>query len=485
MFFLTPAFAHWVLDDNIFLRHAVNRIFRRVVDGSITRHSGMKVHTVVAVVDKLPTPSPVHDLGALEAGAMHRMRTPPVGDVGSEGMAYVTLNASAVQFKERASPDEESTITLVTSRNAESQTVEVPLAETIFQTGTPTTMFRSSWSKPEENIPMDRVAKIDLGRLILRLCQDKGAEQCSALAVPLIPLTFPRIVKSGMGNIVRQFVGPEGDAVTASGELEKVVPQYTKSRNEPPQAMQVWALVIPQHVSKSVQDKTYELLEDTREIQSDSSERVWARLWARDPPKWTGIVPLALSKGARLHRVLSGGGGWGKKAGLLSLDPSVHVAKPASRDDAGEYDALAELSASMQPVVHPGDSIQFFASPPDGKGSGNPELTPVLRPWMWEWGTIPSTIDERSKSWQYAPSSASHVIHHFRGVFGALSEAGFTLKQRELGESDSGEDLTVEHTTKVDVPFSRFSVINLGRRDKQEESLPGQQVGSQESAKQL
>lgn len=80
-------------------------------------------------------------------------------------------------------------------------------------------------------------------------------------------------------------------------------------------------------------------------------------------PRQAGFVDYLANK-----ITVSGGGGWGKKKGLLSLDPQVsHFSPPESE----ELDALLNMN-SEDGFVPAGSSIQFFAAcpvPPPGDHS--------------------------------------------------------------------------------------------------------------------
>jgi len=113
--------------------------------------------------------------------------------------------------------------------------------------------------------------------------------------LPLIPLTAPRQVLHCAGNILRELSSPEdpNTGIPASRELESAVDSYLKENPQarPGRKLDIFALITPP---------------------------------GRKHPQWgryEGIDPWDLQSGQKLRRVLSGGGGWGKKMGLLSIDP--------------------------------------------------------------------------------------------------------------------------------------------------------------------
>jgi hypothetical protein len=288
---------------------------------------------------------------------------------------------------------------------------------------------------------------------------------------------------ASMGNILRQISDgtPANQSQPASQELESLVPQFHKSRGEPPQAIAVWALVIPQALQLSLKVKTKYFLKKLRgkensgiNKQSSAShdwEALWEALWRSNPTMWTDLVTNAIKKGARLHRVLSGGGGWGKKAGLLSLDPvitSIESESSASQKFSDQLDGPGDLSSALHPVAHPGDAIQFFVSPPEpNRDAGKINLDTAKQnesesassPWRWEVGTIPSTIDAlQASSWQHNNADSEEVLV-FRDCFGALAEGGMSFKRHlHIGSRDL---VSVVGGTKIDVPFSRFCSVDF------------------------
>ncbi|KAI5853829.1 hypothetical protein BZA05DRAFT_394858 [Tricharina praecox] len=144
--------------------------------------------------------------------------------------------------------------------------------------------------------------------------------------MPLTPLTKPRKITEGMGNILRTLEGPDGDGdEAASRELESAVDKYLDS--------------LPEGV--------------------DTPERVdvFARLTTQEPS--SDVTELLFQPGVRLHRVLSGGGGWGSKAGLLSLDPQNE--RDVSQF-AHEFEARFDGDADYvhDGIVQKGQWIQFF-----------------------------------------------------------------------------------------------------------------------------
>lgn len=487
VFFVTPSFSSWLLDDGVFLSKALRRAYAHVLDRD--DQLPVRVHALCAAVDKLPTPEPVSIVDTLKAQASARMRGPPVRETGFEGMAYATLCFSDSIPSQPSVPDETAAISFVapTAPDAPGAFVDIlrlPLANTVFQTGSPTTMAYSIWEKGSGMRELTLKSKQDVTHHTIRM-QDKGGTRhyTSTFAVPLVPLTVPRCVEASMGNILRRVTGPDGESVTASQELEHVVPRYFSTRGEPQQATTVWALIIPKHTMDSVSQKTNSLVKGSWDkaglglpVNEDDQ---WESLWKREPPLWNDLVPTALSAGARLHRVLSGGGGWGKKAGLLSLDP-ITTTEDSSPTIPGIVDGPEDLSSALRPVARDGDYIQFFIFPSSKLDVPGPlemefkrlqEVSDSERLWGWEFGTIPSTVDSPPTNSGQHDGSPSNDVFVFRHTFGALTEGGMTITRRHTPKTRDSPPLP--HGSKIDVPFSRFSAVNiLGSHEE-----PQQDVG--------
>jgi hypothetical protein len=231
--------------------------------------------------------------------------------------------------------------------------------------------------------------------------------------------------------------------------------------------MKVWALVIPEGAAPSLNGNLDEVSFDLNPSSFDINE-AFQKLWREDRPACNDAISFAMSRGARLHRVLSGGGGWGKKAGLLSLDPEISYEDHTSASQTIGVDFLKDFDveeSALKEVARPGESIQFFVAGPDDIASLKLEVKDHLSkhrtsPLYLEIGTIPSTIDQVPSAVENLESSepVEPVILVFRGSFGALSEGGMSIT-RETKSSD--KEASVQVQSKVDVPFSRFTAFQL------------------------
>ncbi|OCL06780.1 hypothetical protein AOQ84DRAFT_389960 [Glonium stellatum] len=499
IFFLTPSFAKWLLDDEIFLRKALKKAYKHTINNP---EIDQTIHTLVAVVDRLPAPSSTGGSENGIDGVATRVRPPPVAKNGYEGVAYSFGDISYLPSGGGGSQEmtdildgSPSTISLRSflkfKDDCKTQTldaiIQIPLANTIFHTGYSATMFSHRWKKPKGTTDINLEKKTQLKHQSIHWPDTLWGERPVTFSVPLIPLTTPRCIEAGMGNIVRRVLGPGRKSMTASQELEESVPQYFIARGIPPHAMTVWALVIPEDtVLPLVQKMAHLLTEDVSESEIAETDTLdlsssLQTLWKRNPPVWNDMVWSAVKQGARLHRVLSGGGGWGKKAGLLSLDPdlSYKQLRETPHDSALEMSASEDLS-TLHEVAKPGEFIQFFMSPTDGDKTreihteGAKDVSVESRIWSLEFGTISSSIDSMPESTSEGATDSSYPsIRVFRKHFGALSEGGMSIIRSRQAEKMGPWDTIVR--SKVDVPYTRFSAVRF-KNAKRSKDVSGAKV---------
>jgi hypothetical protein len=478
VFLTTPSFASWLLDDAVFLEKALAKLYKALP-------ASTPVHAVCAVVDRLPQPHHTRsadDQNPIQAEVARRATHPPVNDTGVEGIAYLALPHQAILSAQPTLHGEHGCIdfltrTKATGHGTHHNRVRVPLANTVFQTGLPSTMITSSWS-PSSSAKLERTSREPLNTLAINLSAPRYYD-LPTLSIPLVPLTSPRKVHGHMGNIVRALVDAHGNKMTASTELEQAVPRYFKTRGEPPQATSAWALVARGRPARRLVLLQENQLDSPESEETDSDQpQALERLWSANPPQWDRRIQHAFLRGGRLHKVLSGGGGWGKKAGLLSLDPMPigppQAAQAANIDD--DYETVNDFSMALKPVVRDGDYIQFFVSPAVAQEphttvhsfleqEDTPSASAETKVWSWEFGVIPSTIDAiPSNSPQNTPEAPGHITVH-RGTFGALTEGGLTLMRGTNMDRKTGIAKKDLNTTTIDVPFARWSALRLAPKE--------------------
>lgn len=446
---------------------------------------------IVAVVDRLPLPA-----GSLK---------------GTEGLAYafapdpgrqlsstpVPLNTSAQKpgtLSFALPPVAE--LTSVKPRNTVT-TIQIPLAQTIFSNGLPSTLVHSHYHFDPLSGALRKSASQRLESQTLDLYVGSQPTELAA-SIPLIPLTPLREVQHSMGNIIQkvslsQFPErslesevPNGrkahglaraedeqpTLVPASQELEEAVSDYFRFVGIAPQPVQVWAVILTASARESINRRagTDEVHKATKRLLASEEEGV-RQQWAS-----TGIerglssaILEVIGQGGRLCRVLSGGGGWGKKAGLLSLDPDVEYSTRDLRGETGwkfdfegddSFEAVQrQRREALGEIVREGDGVMFLLAPKDvqrdalapQKSQSTPGCAVTL-------GVVPSSINEYASS---SPSDNGHTskianeLEHHANFFGMLSEGGLAISV--TGPSDN-----VLTQSKMDVPFQQLSVIEKG-----------------------
>ncbi|KAK3337130.1 hypothetical protein B0T19DRAFT_411586 [Cercophora scortea] len=321
--------------------------------------------------------------------------------------------------------------------------VTVPLANTIFNTGRSHTLFASRWQIGPGAQPR-LVALVEKSSQVI--VPGKLSAGASSVAVPLVPVTEARKIVTGLGNILRQ-VEIDGKPTPASKELEAVIPMLLQARakesgEQPTGPTGVWALIYPEHVATS--EKLQRVLQLS--TSSSSQERKKAR-------EVSECISKLLAAGCHIRRVLSGGGGWGLKQGLLSLDPQTRYSTP-DQEDVESFIRSFNGEDSGAGIVTPGSYVQFLVAPSQSAAgesllASEPEVdgdstrvilgTQEAEVEAADFGDVDMTIDSE--------------------LFGAVSNQGIYVVSR----GDAADGGGVEHaviTTKIDSPNS-FVVSDL------------------------
>ncbi len=414
---------------------------------------------LVAVIDKIPYPR----------GAPLKGKAPDFSKIsGFEGVSVTVLRSSKdsapnlwsarewKQERETMTVQQRCTLSFLirpsnkgiaesTGQRDALYSLQLPVANTLFNNGQTSTVFAERWDfsqKSTSKLRGLRTRKAFLPTQVLRLTSFDGDQL--RLSTILQPITPPRIVAAAMGNIIRQVYpgsdsNPDGTA-PASRELEEVISQNIETSQVPAPKSEIWALIIPRE-----------------------STVTW-------PLVWPGHIQTLFENGSRLHKVLSGGGGWGPKEGLLALDPDPdygnheHEMEP----DFGDGQNIAkEKSSAFDEIVKAGDAVTFFnlrsvdpsyipEKPSENRSSWDFKIAP-----SFSLGTIPSKMDEVPDS-ILGPSGTELPFDYvlIRNHFGMLSEHGMSLKIETHSSDDSGsfdaEPLGTVVRTKIDAPYTVF-----------------------------
>ncbi len=242
----SPNHAVW-LEDTDFMSSFLRRCsFNLARDGDDSRSRSRDVSVLAAVVDGL-CPTRRRGLPASGLSVLYGQLDdilPGMWDASHDSPAQRT----ALDVPHQSSISVALSPLLGDSRCLK---VALPLANTVFQNGRRSTLLASRWLSDGAGDPYELVA------LAERQSQDvvpsfRSIQTYTSVAVPLVPVTRPRKIVAGLGNIVRQ-VDVDGEPSPASRELEAAIPRLlearSKSVSDVPAAaagpIAVWALVLP------------------------------------------------------------------------------------------------------------------------------------------------------------------------------------------------------------------------------------------------
>ena len=443
MLLVTPAHIQLLDDDSTF----IPSLLRLVVETTKPRQD---FDLVAAVIDRIPqarstTPYRLRSSHAAVVDFLPRTQM----EDGYEGVSVAVLDSEAAApdlWLPRKTSNERETMTIQqrctlsfslppspgvrtqlsdksVSQPLVKRMLQLPVANTLFQNGKTSTLFAQRWSlhfSGESTSDHISSKKTWLPQQIVQMgtvFADEGMRlQFDHLVHShLVPITPARTITAAVGNIVRKISGGDVSAepVPASEELERAISTAIQQGQIPAQQAGVWALIRPQR---------YAALDKAAQLQGD----------VRD------VIQYAILSGGRLHQVLSGGGGWGEKHGLLALDPDSDYShhhrafEPSFGDD---QDLEAENREALGEVAKPGDTITFYVykSPsfadtanlqtPESWNSNQPAATNLI------FGSLPSTMNTMPEvDTTEAEAHAQPELIVQESHFGMLSEQGMSLE---------------------------------------------------------
>ncbi|THV52811.1 hypothetical protein BGAL_0067g00010 [Botrytis galanthina] len=492
---VTPAFANWLEDEN-FVKRVLECFTYHHVDGKPNY-----VVVVGAVVDGL-APSPDDIPIAERAGPLE-------GFSFLHGLRSRVLRPDNVwnpeSFKDNATnPDKLSHLIISGNKSqkpwelALTTTISLPLANTLFVNGKHSTLEIAKWTRRNE------------GEYKCIQREQKQYQHIKAfhyentmippIFVPAVPLTLPRPIANGLGNIVRQLSFGSGDTDNrpASSELETQVTRFMEYSNLRTN-IGVWALIYRKELlNPNLKASTLESAEDLEST------------WSNDD-KNLRFVGTQIALGAILCRVVSGGGGWGAKQGLLSLDPQMTYEDVVSASFEYTDQSMEKAQDStLGNLARRGDHIQFFTinpsklkepeSPMDiPESTENTEADSIVDDKVarkrlltqepektelnlrdatdlsWSsrttFGAVPSTIDKIPSYDIHDSSNSSNETLPFltfrKGEFGAVSESGIYLHSSHQKQVNAKSYELIN--TKIDMPYSYIYRDQPGTSPKQTE----------------
>ncbi|OQO09961.1 hypothetical protein B0A48_04316 [Cryoendolithus antarcticus] len=459
---LTPGSADLAQDETL-----PHRMFAKLTG---LDRSSTSFESIVAVVDKLPLEGHEPDV--------------------VEGLSYILLrNTSALDVSMhrplQSSAMKPGSLNFVVPANREAFghrsvpiTAQLPLAQTTFTNSLVSTLLHRSYTAaPDSTLELQSTQYLESATIALPF---QTLNSHFFFSAPLIPLTPLREIRHVMGNIIRQIAAhpsvpgrtttesidwsllPDDTTMPASEELEKAVTAYFTALGLPPSAVQIWALVLP--VSFSI-GRTVQRLERLSASPPLFETETIRAAWRPDAEtheqlrQSTGaLIGQVLAFDGRLVRVLSGGGGWGKKAGLLSLDPDTQYSTRELRQDSGwafdfgNEDAEAMKLEALGEIVKEGERIMFLIGPENLDNSFRWAHADKREKSRFEiasrgvtLGAIPSSVDAVAPA--PSPNAPVTLVHH-PGRFGMLSEGGMAFA-RTMPSGDI-------QRTKFDIPGGRL-----------------------------
>ncbi|KAL8913763.1 MAG: hypothetical protein Q9171_001497 [Xanthocarpia ochracea] len=378
---------------------------------------------------------------------------------GREGAISIRQQRSTLSFQ--FGPNKELVDETLTAKSFQSKTIRLPVANTVFHNGRESTIQAQRWIVGETILEptLACVKRRWLHEQVLRIgfpYPQKPDHYPLHVTIPIVCLTHRQRVATSMGNIIRQLHSMEDaseaghfvfqtEAEPASKQLENAVAEWITEPGNETKAVEVWALVRPPTVLQ-----TFRL------------------------PFFSDLVKA----GGHFHKVLSGGGGWGNKQGLLALDPEVDfdvTPEFSMAQTLGNGGPEPEGSNVSGQIVNPGDVVQFFAHKPiESSAKTFPTAAGSLTlscPPCIVFGTTASTVDampEPSSTTPRAPSSSDCIFVHRH--FGMLSEQGVSLTTVSIDGEVS--------RTKIDVPHA---VLSCGIHSQFVHSSPTQYEPSAQS----
>ncbi|KAG4428536.1 hypothetical protein IFR05_015982 [Cadophora sp. M221] len=437
----------------------------------------LQIDVVCACVDGL-APGP-------EMLSMSRGQRPKEGFSILHGLRKNTLHPlwTGSETSPSKSPSIQSSITLRKGLSGPPD-VTLPLANTLFKNGRLSTLLVSRWQyNPASEGFVAIEGPVERTNVVVNLL-DTVTSRIPHSYIPAVPLTPARPIVNGLGNIVRtvDFGGEEGIG-PASRELESTVTEYLDFREYGNTTIDVWALIVPPESVPKRADSGLELATPEDKFLSTNGSEI-RKKWPAPLNSYEDLdyIGYWIKRNAKFCRILSGGGGWGAKQGLLSLDPQTTYSEiPEARFDFSGGSLEEQQTSALGNIAQQGAYIQFFVASRE-RGLGliqHPvERGKILMRKSAVFGAVPSTVDDIPPQPQTQTAAdngtktGSKSIHVRRGHFGFVSESGMFVRH---GPDRSA---TGDGFTKIDMPYSYFYVdyrdpLKELKESKETTEMPG------------
>lgn len=406
---------------------------------------------LAAVVDRIPYPN-IPSRTETSGDQVHELKT--LSELhstdGSEGISVAVVDSESaaqglwstrkeeLEERETMSIEQRCTISFTFNQHAVDagkntaqasnqppvlRGVQLPVTNTLFQNGRTSTLFIQQWESLKSGnelgeLECTREKSIPSQVLHIRngFEEDNENRWDYSFDSCLASITRPRVISDAIGNIIRRIDIDNGaDAsAPASQELEKAIHQSIQEGSIQAQQVEVWALVRPQN---------YRILDESPQA-NDVGRK---------------LDQSSILSGCVLHKILSGGGGWGEKQGLLALDPDVRYGwKPQKLQFLSEdsRDVEAQKTHALGEVVKPGDTVTFYAYNPPlpqehkvvPQSSSSAKLLSIALPQSIVFGTLPSSMDAMPSMQSIESTERQSRDIIVRNYFGMLSEQGIGLR---------------------------------------------------------
>ncbi|KIL84281.1 hypothetical protein FAVG1_12518 [Fusarium avenaceum] len=311
--------------------------------------------------------------------------------------------------------------------------ITIPLTNTTFQNHKTSTLIVSRYDLSQDSPKLVEQTEKNSQQITLPLQKKLPSINDLGIWAPLVPLTRPRVVTESFGNIVRRIT-IDNESIPASNELEPAVDElHTRKSDLVQSPMGIWAIITPPTFDQPGNSSS--------SVDPDSEVTFSEGLNITDLISSTsGHLAELYKQGGRLYQILSGGGGWGAKKGLLSLDPQrTHFA--LSEEEEMQRFIQAMDGGNFVPV---GSKIQFFASTETSaaKTIGDRKTAIVF-------GTA-SKVESEADTQSSRPEATLLEDH-----FGALSDDGIFVTSADAAAATTPG---FNNDWKLNVPNSRIYV---------------------------
>ncbi|OAP54863.1 hypothetical protein AYL99_11311 [Fonsecaea erecta] len=414
------------------------------------KHVRKTITCISAVVDALPVPPEIpgssngNPAGAEGVALFMSSENIDARSFPAPMELLDDVDSNAIATVKFCSATEVSSPTRTSDPPSPVRHVTLPTANTVFVNGQRTTLFQDLWRlelSDSEEPAIRHFGRNNLKSFRLNL-QCSGDSFVNGGSAPLQALTKPRKIIQSMGNVLRQ-IEVDDEAVPASRELEKAVSAYIKSN---PASTTRGPLLV------------FALIRSSRTSSSDAAADMSSETQGSGPLK-------SLWDGARLFKVSGGGGGWGKRQGLLSLEAAVDF----ETSEVGPSFALPNLDSDQGDLqeldsrgIVPADStVEFLVRTWEDNSRVSRAKPASLSPPSDSTTVVLGTATEPdSQDCQEDPNIANIGIVLLPDYFGMVSYGGAALGTDCAMSSTQKPSATSR--TRCDVPNTRFIIRGVG-----------------------